>query len=288
MAEVGAVDSGQARDALREEVARVTALLRSVRTPDAPALGEWTLAEVAMHLSQAFMYVPGLADGIVAPGGAAVPARDGGGGSFIDDVWDLGAVTVDAVNGDDERDLSVIADRIDTRAVEFLERAARCADGDRCGWMVAGTTVALPVLTCHLLSETIVHGGDIARADGQRWPVEPARAAMVVDGFLIPVLQALGPRAMVDQEAAAGLRATYDVRVRGGGRHHFVFDDGALTITDPSLRRVDCHISADPVAMLAAAWGRRSQWPAIATAKLVAWGRRPWLGPRFAGLMRTP
>lgn len=286
MADAGTFDWGRARDALRHEVARVTALLRSVRTPDAPALGEWTLAEVAMHLSQAFLYVPGLADGVIPAPGAAVLAK--GGGSFIDDVWDLGAMTVDIVNGDRERDLGVIADRIDARAGEFLDRAASSAAGDRCEWMVAGTTVALPVLTGHLLNETVVHGGDIARAAGRRWPVEPAHAALVIDGFLIPILRALDPRAMVDQQAAAGVHATFDIRVRGGGRHHFVFDDGALAVEAPSSRRVDCHISADPATMLTVAWGRRSQWPAIATAKLVAWGRRPWLGPRFAGLMRTP
>jgi len=276
-------------DALRAEVARVTALLRSVRTPDAPALGCWTIAEVAMHLSQAFIVVPGLAAEDLSPARLAMLGLDDAHGpSLIGDLWELGEATVGGVSADGERDLRVLADRIEARAAEYLVHAGTLQDRDPRPWLVAGTTVTSSTLCCHLLNETIVHGGDIARADGQRWPVEPARAAMVVDGFLIPVLQALGPRAMVDQEAAAGLRATYDLRVRGGGRHHFVFDDGALTITEPSPRRVDCHISADPVAMLAVAWGRRSQWPAIATAKLVAWGRRPWLGPRFAGLTRTP
>ncbi|MDP9441435.1 MAG: hypothetical protein M3P34_04490 [Actinomycetota bacterium] len=45
------VDWGQAQDALRAEVSRVATLLRSARHPTAPAVGEWNLAEVAMHLS---------------------------------------------------------------------------------------------------------------------------------------------------------------------------------------------------------------------------------------------
>ena len=59
--EVAKVDWEQTKDALRHEVRRVTDLLRSVREPDIPAVGQWTLAEVAMHLSQVWVVVPGLA-----------------------------------------------------------------------------------------------------------------------------------------------------------------------------------------------------------------------------------
>ncbi|MGH3764961.1 MAG: SCP2 sterol-binding domain-containing protein, partial [Pseudonocardiaceae bacterium] len=80
----------------------------------------------------------------------------------------------------------------------------------------------------------------------------------------------------------------YDVRIRGGDRFHFIFNDGALSIEDPSPRKVDCHISADPVAFLMVAWSRQSQWTAIANGKLLAWGRKPWLGTRFRPLIRNP
>jgi hypothetical protein len=42
----------QGQDALRDEVARVSTLLRSIRDPRAFAVGQWNLGEVAMHLSQ--------------------------------------------------------------------------------------------------------------------------------------------------------------------------------------------------------------------------------------------
>jgi hypothetical protein len=35
-------------------------------------------------------------------------------------------------------------------------------------------------------------------------------------------------------------------------------------------------------------WGRKDQWSAIATGKLMAWGRKPWLGFRFKSLIRHP
>ena len=74
----------------------------------------------------------------------------------------------------------------------------------------------------------------------------------------------------------------------GGGRFHFVFDNGSVRVEEPSSRRVDCHVSADPVAFLMVVWARQSHWTAIATGKLIAWGRKPWLGPQFRALMRNP
>ena len=47
-------------------------------------------------------------------------------------------------------------------------------------------------------------------------------------------------------------------------------------------------ISADPVALLFVVYKRRSQWPAIFTGQLVAWGRRPWLAFSFAGRFCRP
>ena len=111
---------------------------------------------------------------------------------------------------------------------------------------------------------------------------------MVVGRFLVPAIQALDPRALVNGAKAAGVRATYDVRIRGGDSFHFIFDDGALEIVEPSSRSVDCHISADPVAFLMVFWKRQSQWTAIAKGQLMAWGRKPWLGPRLRPLLRNP
>lgn len=276
-------------EALAAEVARVTALLRSARRPDAPALGRWSLAEVAMHLSQAWMIVPGLAGDDRSGAERLLPGVAGrGGGSLIDDLRDLPGLTVSGVDADPERDLAVLADRIEARAGAFLAGLDDGAWDRPHAWLVEGVSATLPTLACHLLNETMVHGYDLARAEGRRWALARPHAALVIDGFLVPVIAGLGPRAMVDQEAARGVRATFQVHVRGGASHLFRFDDGALSIEPPGAARVDCHISADPAAMLLVAWARRSQWPAIATGRLVAWGRRPWLGPRFRMLMRTP
>jgi hypothetical protein len=291
MGEVAAettVDWRAAAEALTDEVARVTGLLRSVQNPAAPGGGNWSLAEVAMHLSQVWILVPGLAAGDLTDLYHLLPHLDAAkGGSPINDIWEHSGLTTAGVVADTERDPRVVADRIEERARNFLAGLdAQSTTGAR-PWLVEGVTAPLSMLLCHLLNETIVHGYDIARADGRRWPIPPRHAAMVFDGFLVPVIAGLTARTMVDQSAAAGLRATYEVHVRGGGRHLFVFDDGSLRIERPGSRRIDCHISADPATFLLVAWDRRSQWPAIARGQLVAWGRKPWLGPRFRKLIRT-
>jgi uncharacterized protein (TIGR03083 family) len=282
-------DWEQTQDALRDEVRRVTALLRSVRDPQAPAVGDWSIAEVAMHLSQAWIVVPGLAgrnlSGIyeVMPGLAGVA-----GDSLIRDMWELNEVTSLGVRSDPERDLAVLADRIEARAQEYLSECAGQSAEELRPWLIEGTTVRLSTLTGHLLNETLMHGCDIARADGRKWPIKPSHAAMVLSRFIIPVIQAVDSRALVDEARAAGLRATYDLRIRGADRFHFIFDDGALRVEEPSACRVDCHISADPVAFLLVVWGRQSQWTAIAKGRLMAWGRKPWLGPRLRSMLRNP
>lgn len=282
------VDWSAARQALRHEVSRVTSLLREVRDPHAPAVGEWNLSEVAMHLSQAWAVVLGLSRGDLAEARQVVPSLASQGGEFlIDDLWELSSVTTAGVGSDPERDLAVLADRIEARAAEYLAYCEdRSADEDR-SWLVEGVTVGLPVLTGHLLSETIAHGYDIATADGRSWSIDLAHAAMVLDGFIIPIVAAIEPHTMV-QERAATVQVCYDLRIRGGGRHFLVFDSGTLTVERPSARPVDCHLSVDPVAFLLLSWNRIGQWGPIARGKLMAWGRRPWWGLRLRSMIRTP
>jgi hypothetical protein len=273
---------GQA--ALRQEVCRVTTLLRSIEDPLIPALGQWNLAEVAVHLSHAWSGLPALARQDLARFQDALHNPDG---VLLRSIDELGNATALAVKSDPERDLRALADRIESQAREYF---SACVGEDPQAprqWMVQGVTVSQSMLTYHLLNETLVHGYDIAHAAGRRWRIERSHAALVVSRFLIPVIRALGSQTLV-----AGVQAsaciTYELRIRGGDRFCFVFNDGVLSVEDPSPRRVDCRISADPVAFLMVTWARQSQWSAIATGKLLAWGRKPWLGPKFRGLMRNP
>ncbi|MGH8573695.1 MAG: SCP2 sterol-binding domain-containing protein, partial [Gammaproteobacteria bacterium] len=208
--------------------------------------------------------------------------------SLMQDMWELGDLTVLGVKSDLERDPAVLADRIEQRAQEYFAGCAGHSPDELRPWFVEDTTLPLSALTGHLLNETIMHGYDIAHAAGRKWRIEPAHAAIVVRQFFVPVLQALNPRVFVNGDKAAGLWATYDVRLRGHDRLHFVFDDGSLRVEEEvNSGPVDCHISADPAAFVMVFWARQSQWNAIAKGKLMAWGRKPWLGPRFRPLLRN-
>jgi hypothetical protein len=282
-------DWQQGQDALRDEVERVTTLLRSIRDPEAPSVGQWNLAEVAMHLSQVWMAVPGLARRDLSRVHEVMPSLAGvAGDSLIRDMWELADTTTLGVKSDPERDPGALADRIEARAEEYFSECVGADPDAARPWLVQGTTVRQSTLTYHLLNETVMHGYDIAHAAGRTWRIEPTHAAMVLGRFIIPVIQALDPQALVNRPKAANVQAVYDLRIRGGDRFHFIFDNGSIRVEEPSSRPVDCHISADPVAFLMLIWNRQSQWAAIATGKLMAWGRKPWLGPRLRVMMRNP
>ena len=279
----------QGQTALREEVDRVTSLLRSIQDSRAPAVGQWNVGELAMHLSQTWLGIPAMARRNLSPIYEVLPDIAGtAGDSMMKDIWELGDLMTRAVEKDPERDLGILADRIEAEADRYFADCAGADPNALVPWMVQGFMLPLSSFTYHLLQETVVHGYDIARAAGRKWRIEPSHAAMALGRFTFRVLQGAPPRMFVNSAKVAGVRATYDIRLRGGDRCYFVFNDGDFTVEDPSPRRVDCHISADPVAMLLVFFDRRSQWPAIATGKLMAWGRKPWLGFQLRSLLRNP
>jgi hypothetical protein len=266
------VDTTQARAALASVVPRLVALIRPIRNPSAPALGEWNTGDVAVHLAQVWEALPALASGALA--------------SPIRDPRELAGLTSSLVRDEPSRDLGQIAARIEAGAAAYL--ATPAGNGDVRPWLVEGTALPASAFACHLLNESLVHGYDIARAERSPWRIDPTHAAMAVFGFTLPVLSVVDPRFPVDQQAAAGVRACYDIRVRRSGRFFLVFDDGAIAVEPPSSRSVDWRVSADPTALFLTLWSRRSPWPAMLTGGLRVWGRRPLVGLRLPKMLRNP
>ncbi|MGH9189203.1 MAG: hypothetical protein ACRD0Q_04085 [Acidimicrobiales bacterium] len=266
-----AIDWDEARSALGRATAQLTAMLRNCDRPHAPALGVWDVTELAIHVSTAI---------------AAVAAMARGTEPLMTNLSQLSVLTEMLVSGETETDLAKVADRIDAGGEDLLGVMNTGSDDTR-SWLVAGIEMRLSTLTCHALNEIVVHGHDLARAMSRPWTISGPQARLVLNGFLFPVLAGLG-RAIVDQKAAAGVSASFDVRLRGGGRTYMTFNDGDLTLSDSPVRPVDCHLSVDPAAFLLVAWGRQSQWPAIARGQLVAWGRRPWQGVKLRSLVTNP
>jgi hypothetical protein len=273
-AAIAPVDPVEARRAVAAMGARASALVRCLNHPDRPALGMWTATEVAVHLSHVVDMVTALARGS---------------SPMTDSIWDLTTLTTIMVRGESERDLGAIATRIDASVAALLGVLRDTPGNPGRQWLVDGVEFPLSTIACHALNELVMHGGDLARADDAPWPIERHHAVLVLRGFMFPVIGVLG-RAMVDQKAAAGLTATYRVTLRGGGggATYLRFDDGDLTVSDTAPGPVDCHLSADPAAFLGVAWARTGQWPPILKGKLLAYGRKPWLGLKLSSLVRTP
>lgn len=272
MRAVGDVDWVAAQAAVTFESRRVADLIRSVARPQDPALGEWNVAKLATHLSNVL-------DGITA--------MANGGGGMLENIWDLSKLTAIMVDSDGPVELADVATRIEATAANLVGLMAASGENGERAWLVSGVSTTLSALTCQALNELVVHGRDLALAEGRPWPVERAHAALVVDGFLFPALASLG-RSMVNEDGAKGVKASLEVRVRGGGRACFNFDDGDMSITATPPGRVDCVLSVDPVAFLLVAWGRISQWQAIPKGQLLAWGRKPWLALKLRSMLRNP
>jgi hypothetical protein len=172
-----------------------------------------------MHLSQAWLGIAGLARDDRSSLYELLPDRAGvAGASPVRDVADLGDVTTRMVRADLERQLSMLADRIEACAKQYFADRARQSPDERRPWLIQGITLPLAAFTGHLLNETVVHGYDIARAAGRPWRINPAHAAMLMDRFFIPLIKEADPRALVNADTAAGLNAIFDVRIRGAGR----------------------------------------------------------------------
>src|SRR6266704_1353055 len=144
-----------------------------------------------------------------------------------------------------------------------------------------GAKVAADAALGILLGEFEIHGRDIARALGHPWTIDPAHARLILDG-----IAAILP-GWVNPATAAGHSATYELRIRGGTTHFWVFRDGRFSIVD-ELRRPDVVLSADPVACLLVFYSRRSQWPEILRGRMLAWGRRPWPALSFVKRFHQP
>ena len=260
----------EAQAAVASMASRVSSLIRSLPDVDAPSLGVWTAGQLAAHITHVFEVDLDLLNERPSP---------------LDDLADLGELTQARVRDEAVRDLPALADRIERAAAEFLRIGGAMTGAEPRLWF-SGVKGTATLLAGHIMNESMVHGFDLA---GRRWKIEQRDARVAFEGFICPMYRALGrPGFAVHPVKAAGVRATYDIRVRGGGRWFFVFDNGGLVIEEPSDRPVDCHLWADPRAVMLLAWHRTPLAVPVAKMQVFPWGRRPWLAFRLPGLLKLP
>jgi hypothetical protein len=245
---------------------RFTELLRWVKDPSATAIGHWSIAETAIHLG----HLSALFVKIAA--GEGSPIKDH---LKLDEYW------AKTLTEDKERDLAEAGRRIEAAIREFVPLVEGKDPTETVAWH-GNLPVPRGSLPCILINECELHGRDIALADGRKWPIEPVKAQLAIRGLggVLPYF--------VNPGTAAGLDATFELRLRGDGRIFMRVRDGELEVYEDAPGRIDCHLSVDPVGYLLVGYGRRSRARAIATGQLAAWGRRPTLAMRFAKLFVSP
>jgi uncharacterized protein (TIGR03083 family) len=259
-------DKEQSLEQLRDSEQRFCALLRAVDDPSRNAIGKWDIGTVATHVSHIFRMYPSVAYGTP---------------SSVPDHLDLASAWDKLLEEDRERDPLRVADRIQTYTDEFFDAITRADWTGPIMWH-GGLRVPAYILPSLLMNETELHGLDIARAENREWAIPRPNANTVLMG-LYPLLPHY-----LDTDQAKGVNATWELKPRGGSPSYMTVSGGRLNVAERPPGNVDCKISADPVAYLTVGYGRRSQWGALFKGEIVAHGRRPWLGFKFAKLFHAP
>ncbi|MEW2131463.1 maleylpyruvate isomerase family mycothiol-dependent enzyme [Streptomyces sp. NPDC005435] len=263
----GVLPEGLGR-AIRETAGEIAALLDGAADMNRPVPGlEWTVGETAAHLA--------LANGLMAELASGREHRYGDGTP-----QSLAAANARSLAEFPERGAKPLAAMIVEQAGVFL---------DAVGGGAAEGTLLTPlgpmdrtVLGSYLLTHMLGHGYDLARALRRPHMIDPARVALC-----LPFLKTAMPR-VADAGAASGLTARYTLRVRGGETFGVAFADGAVQVLPGPPERSDCTLLTEPVTFLLIALGRRGPWQAMARGGVLAWGRKPWLAPRFPTLFTAP
>lgn len=278
-------------DAIQRESHRVATLLRDIPPGlwDAPVPGlEWTGGQCAQHV------------GAVVSGFAASIRGD------LDDLGDLGLPAADPdISVGDYLALSTVAsmDRSPAEPVALaqtieedghaLARLARDPiDLDRVcptPWYGPGRTRTTGTLLAVAVSELLVHGWDLHGAFDRPRSIEPRGATAAAGTVMSQMLPFLAAPAAASpaSDSEPSPTTTYEVHIRGGDR--FQIRSGGGTITAHEVGQTpDCVISMTGPWSLMVGFNRAPLWRAVASGKIVTYGRKPWLARTFGSIAKGP
>jgi hypothetical protein len=266
---------GPTLNALRHAVARSADLWRRIDKPDTPAPGlAWTAAETAAHVVGDLRdYTQALTRH--ANGYMTHPNRPTESPSRL-------SAKVNARHLEEvpERNLHGLADMLEGAADAYL-KAAATADPSVDIATPNGLVIGPSTMATLLLGEQLIHGLDISRTARIPWTIAAADALLVIPGVLSVAPQYLRP------QRAAGVRISFELRMRGGPGYRLAIDDGTAVVTAAG-EKTDCTITADPVAFLLLGYGRITQLSPVLRGQLRPGGRKPWLAMKFGTLLFSP
>lgn len=260
------VNQQQAVDAAERATAAYVRLLRGVASPSAIAIGEWSIGETAAHTAHVYETYARALDLGTFP----ISSTTG-----LTDHW------AEELRKDPGRDPGAAADRIEAAAAKVWPAYRERAADEPVEWY-AGLKIPAFTVPAIIATEALVHGYDVAHAEGRPWPIDNTDARVSVTG-LFPLIPTF-----VNEEAARGVTACFELKLRGGPPAYFTFENGALSIDDAPPRPIDCKLSVDATAYLLVGYGRLGQYSQALRGKIMVWGRKPWLGLKLGGLIANP
>lgn len=256
---------GRALEAVTTQLAEMIRPLQDTNIPIPKS--EWMVGEAAAHISAAQKLFARLASGEDVRHGDGTPES-------------LAHANKAMLVQNPERKGEALATALAANTQDFLRSATPLSSSQV--FVTPMGPMDTDTLFTYSLLHLMMHGFPIALALKKKLVVDPAAADLTM-----PFVRHALP-VVVNQKVAGKLRAIYQVQMRGGARFWVKFDRGVVSVHDSKPGRVDCHISADPVSFLLVGFKLKSQWPMIAQGKLFAYGLKPWLGLRFAGMFLPP
>ena len=273
----------ETRAFLEDTAARFSDLLNGVASPDAQAVGSWSIAETAAHVREVVTLNSTWATGGVPPPEFRA-AYDLAATVSVDQVNEVNALSLAHAS---ERDLRALASLIRERVDLMLYLTAEADGAEQVSWL---GELKLPVnaVLAHTLSELLVHGGDIARAEGRAFPITSPQAKLLFEGFLLPLLTAAGATRFGGERSDAMRPVSCEFRLRGCEPVVLVADEGGIAVEHSGTRAVDVHISADPAVMWLLLFNRVGALGPAVRGQVKVWGRRPWRLRHLTRLLHTP
>jgi len=270
--------------ALEETASRLSQLLGSVGDPTRRAVGEWSIGQTAAHVTTVCVLDSLWARGQRPPPGGLRDLYDQACATTLGRVSEINALTLEYER---ERDPRVLATRIEEEVAGLVHALAAAGEDHRVTWL-AGIGATPTGIVAHLLSEMLVHGMDMARAEGRSFPIPAAPARLFFETFFLEALQSPEVSRFAAQRGPDGGELRWELRLRGSRPVQIVFSRGQVTLDEAHARRPDVRISADPAVMLPVMFRRINPMGPVLRGRLVVSGRRPWKLRRLMTMMQMP
>jgi hypothetical protein len=271
-------DLGAVRDALAQESDRLVGAVRAAPALDRRAPGlAWTTGQLVAHLCAMYgafaatlrgeQFDPGIA--AVAGTGRALPEIVAEvNASAIGQISFTGAAQAAEALAGAAADLLATLDA-------GLDPLAECPTP----WYGATATRTAGALAALSVSESLIHGYDLAGALGTTRRMDERSAAAVVPTVMTAMMPLL-----VNPAGARDFTGAFEIRIRGAQPFVLTVDGGTARAQPADTERVDCVISLTACAALLVGFRRQPLWRAVLSGASMAYGRRPWLGLRFPSL----